>query len=495
MSKPRWFLLMLAAVLVAALSAPHASAQTSARTGARTGAPSETPVTDPIPEKPIVSGLSLTLHQVATLPKSAPVPPPTDPRLNRWARINYLGQLPDGRMYVPDLNGKLYMLQHGQPHEYLDLSTVFAPDFASGRGLGSGFAFVTFHPDFARNGKFYTVHTEAGNALTARTADWTQPGAVLHGVLTEWTAKDPSAGTFSGTHRELLRLGFAGVVHGFQQIDFNPTARRGDKDYGLLYVTAGDGGRGATTDDPQNLSIPHGKILRIDPQGTNSPNGKYGIPATNPFAGRPGALGEIYAVGMRDPHRFSWDPRWPHRMYLGHIGEHAIESIYEVRAGDNFGWSEREGSFVYNKADRCHLYTLPQDDKKYGYTYPVAAYDHDPPAGWPCTADSGHAVIGGFVYRGLRIPSLYGKYVFGDGVDGRLFYTVADEMRRGSGERATMYQLGLFDDTGRQVTMQDLAGGTRVDLRFGRDNAGELYILCKANGKVWKVTGARWAKS
>jgi hypothetical protein len=58
-----------------------------------------------------------------------------------------------------------------------------------------------------------------------------------------------------------------------------------------------------------------------------------------------------------------------------------------------------------------------------------------------------------------------------------------------------MYQLGLFDDTGRQVTMQDLAGGTRVDLRFGRDNAGELYILCKANGKVWKVTGARWAKS
>lgn len=300
--------------------------------------------------------------------------------------------------------------------------------------------------------------------------------------------------------REVLRIGFATQVHGIQQIDFNPTARPGDEDYGLLYVAVGDGGRGTTTDDPQNLAMPHGKLLRIDPLGSNSENGEYGIPPTNPFVGKPGALGEIYALGMRDPHRFSWDPSAGNRMFLGHIGEHAIEAIYEVRAGDNFGWSEREGAFVWdstssNPCDR--IYPLPADDHKYGYTYPVAAYDHDPPPTWDCRSDVGRAVVGGFVYRGKRLPDLQGKYVFGDIVDGRVFYTNAGEMRRNKKHLAHLYQMMLFDTTGRRVTMQELAGEgapgdpNRVDLRFGRDGDGELYLLAKANGKIWKVVGTR----
>ena len=122
--------------------------------------------------------------------------------------------------------------------------------------------------------------------------------------------------------------------------------------------------------------------------------------------GTDGALGEIYAYGMRDPHRFSWDAASPHRLYLGHIGEHAVEGVYEVRAGDNLGWSEREGAFVFDKAaaDPCdRLLPLPADDAQYGYTYPVAAYDHDPPAGWNCPSDLGRAIVGGFVYRGSRL--------------------------------------------------------------------------------------------
>ncbi|KAB1934494.1 hypothetical protein F8271_23310 [Micromonospora sp. ALFpr18c] len=456
-------------------------------------------VYDPIPEMPVQSRLGLVLSEYASFPQSYPTPAPTDQRLMRTARINTVMELPDGsgRRAVPDLNGNLYLVENGVPHVYLDVAATFAPRFFSGRGLGQGFGYVAFHPEFGVNGRFYTIHTELASATTT-VPDYAQPGTVYHGVITEWTATDPGAATFAGTRREVLRIGFGGQVHGIQEINFNPTAKRHDRDYGLLYLAVGDGGLGARNTDPQNLGLPHGKLLRIDPRGSNSTNGRYGIPATNPFVGRTGALGEIYAVGFRDPHRFSWD-RATGRMYLGHIGEHAVEAIYEVRAGDNFGWSEREGSFVFDRAatNPCdRLFPLPADDERYGYTYPVAAYDHDPAADWNCTADVGVAVAGGFVYRGRALPALRGKYVFGDLVDGRVLYTEANEMRRGRG-LAPIHQLALFGAAGGPVRMRDLSGPgapgdpNRVDLRFGTDAAGELYLVAKANGKIWKVTGTR----
>ncbi|MGH2699843.1 MAG: PQQ-dependent sugar dehydrogenase, partial [Actinomycetota bacterium] len=199
---------------------------------------------------------------------------------------------------------------------------------------------------------------------------------------------------------------------------------------------------------------------------------------------------EIYAYGLRNPHRFSWDPSAGNRLFLGMIGEHNIESIYEVQAGDNFGWTEREGPFVVKSGDpTCSVYPLPPDDDQFGYTYPVAAYDHDRPEGFPRCSDSGDAVIGGFVYRGDLGP-LKGKYVFGDDVNGRLFYTLAGEMRRNKKHRAAIYEFDVYDEAGRQTTMQDLAGDDRVDLRFGRDAGGELYVLSKANGTIWRVTDA-----
>ncbi|NGO06457.1 PQQ-dependent sugar dehydrogenase [Streptomyces sp. HC44] len=455
------------------------------------------PITDPIPERPAASGIGLTVEEYATFPKTEPSPGPvTDPRLVRHARINYLSELPDGsgRMAVPDLNGKLYLVEDGTPRLYLDIADTFSPAFFASQGLGQGFGFVTFDPGFKRNGRFYTVHTELASATTAVPDMRQQATTRYHGIVTEWTAADPSAATFQGTRREVLRIGFAGTIHGIQQIDFNPNARPHTPDHGLLYIAVGDGGQGARNTEPQNLSLPHGKILRIDPRGTNSANGKYGIPARNPFTGTAGALGEIYAYGMRDPHRFSWDTGGGHRMYLGHIGEHALESVYEVRAGDNFGWSEREGPFRFEKAPTgpcARIFPLPEDDEQYGYTYPVAAYDHDPPADWNCTSDVGRAIVGGFVYRGSDLPELRGKYVFGDIVDGRLLFADTKDMRRGSKELARLYDLMLYDESGKRVTMRDLAGHTRVDLRFGRDADGELYLLSKANGKIWKVTGTR----
>jgi hypothetical protein len=457
------------------------------------------PVYDPIHEMPSQSRLGVVLSEFASLPRSLPTPAPVDQRLMRTARINTIIELPDGsgRRAVPDLNGNLYLLTDGVPHVYLDVAATFAPQFFSGRGLGQGFGYVAFHPQFGTNGRFYTIHTEQASATTT-VPDFAQPATLFHGVITEWTATDPAADTFAGSRREVLRIGFGGQVHGIQEINFNPTAKRHDSDYGLLYLAVGDGGLGVRTTDPQNMGLPHGKLLRIDPRGTNSANGRYGIPPSNPFAGQAGALGEIYAVGLRDPHRFSWD-RATGRMYLGHIGEHAIEAIYEVRPGDNFGWSEREGALVFDKTatNPCdRLFPLPADDERYGYTYPVAAYDHDPAPGWNCTSDVGVAVAGGFVYRGRALPALRGKYIFGDLVDGRVLYTEAHQMRRGK-RAAPIHRLALFDAAGNPVRMQDLSGPgapgdpERVDLRFGTDAAGELYILAKANGKIWKVTDTR----
>ncbi|GLY06169.1 hypothetical protein Acsp01_65480 [Actinoplanes sp. NBRC 101535] len=463
-------------------------------------APAGDPIDDPVPVEPVASRLGLVLSEYASFPQSFTTPAFTDQRLNRWARINTISELPDGsgRRAVPDLNGNLYLVENGVPHVYLDVAATFAPQFFSGRGLGQGFGYVTFHPDFATNGLFYTIHTEQA-PLVSLTPDYEQSSTTLfHGVINEWKATDPAADTFAGTHRELLRIGFGGQIHGIQEINFNPTAKRGSPDFGKLYLAVGDGGIGVRTTDPQNLSIPHGKLLRIDPSGSNSPNGKYGIPADNPFVAQTGAAGEIWSYGYRDPHRFSWD-RATGKLYLGHIGEKSTESIYEVRKGDNAGWSEREGYLVFdrdatNVCDR--LYPLPADDAANGYDYPVAVYDHNPAPGWNCTDDVGVAVAGGFVYRGTAIPALRGKYVFGDLVAGTVFYTETSEMKRG-GPPATIHRLHLFTPAGESVRMQQLSSPgapgnpERVDLRFGTDNQGELYILAKANGKVWKVTGLR----
>ena len=476
----RWLLAIASAVVAIGLAAPP-SAQALA----------DDPLPDPLPD-PVPSTLGLTVEEYAQFPKTEPTPAPTDQRLVRWARINHLGEVPDGsdRQFVPDLNGKFYLLRDGVQSVYIDILARY-PDFVSGRGLGTGSGFITFHPDFATNGKLYTVHTEWGAALQKPTTYPGQDPVLFQGIVTEWTADDPSADVFAGTSREILRLGFGGQVHGLQQIDFNDTAKPGDPDYGMLYLTVGDGGQGASSTWPQRRDAPFGKLLRIDPLGTDGVNGQYGIPADNPFADpNDGTLDEIYAIGMRDPHRISWDGA-DGRMFLGHIGEHRIESVYDVRAGDNYGWSEREGPFLYKRGDaQCGVYPLPPDDDQYGYTYPVAAFDHNPPPGHPLCSDSGHAISGGYVYRGAQIPELTGKYVFTDLVDGRIFYTEASEMRRGA-PMAQIHQLMVYNAAGERVTMQELAGDARVDLRFGRDAEGELYLIAKANGKIWKVTGAK----
>ncbi|MDZ5660707.1 PQQ-dependent sugar dehydrogenase [Nocardioides sp. S-58] len=486
MRSTRWRVVVSTLAVAAATLAPLTAPSTSTATGG--GAPA-------IPPDPSPSTLGLVLEEYAQLPASTPNGPWTDVRIGtRHNRINHIGELPDGsgRLYVPDLNGNLYFLEDRQPSVYLDVKARF-PEFLAWRGLGSGFGFVAFHPEFAENGKFYTTHTENPTAPGAQT----YPGQPLRSngvqsVVTEWTATDPSADTFAGTSRELFRYRFAGQIHAIQQIDFNPTAEPGDDDYGLLYLAVGDGGYGVETDIPQQLGDPSGKILRIDPAGTDAPNGAYGIPDTNPWVGEPGALGEIWAIGMRDPHRFSWDAEGKHDMFVGHIGQRAIEAVYEVDAGDDFGWPDVESRLDYQNDTQCRLDPMTAEQAAKGYDFPVASYAHETPANWSCNADSGHAISGGHVHRG-DLHGLKGKYVFGDLVKGEVYYATASELRDDSDREATVHELQLYDTSGTRMRMSDFVGDGRVDLRFGTDSDRSLYLLAKANGKIWKVVDTRRA--
>ncbi|GAB4085989.1 hypothetical protein GCM10028784_26190 [Myceligenerans cantabricum] len=451
------------------------------------------PLVNPLPD-PSHSTLGIEVTELAQLPASAPTPAPQDPRLVRHNRITHLDEVPDGsgRLMVPDNNEVLYTVDRdtGAHVPYLNVRDAFVDNFHNSAGLGTGLGAAEFHPDFADNGKLYTVHTEGGTALTEDTPDFPEyGGTAFHSVVTEWTATDPSAEVFEGTSREVMRVPFGGRVHTVQQVAFDPTAAEGDPDHGMLYLLVGDGGNGVGNGNPQDLTTPQGKIFRIDPLGDDSANGRYGIPADNPFLDTPDALPEIYAVGMRDPHRISWDPAGDHTMYLGHIGEWQVESVYAVEPGDNFGWSEREGPFV---AENRQIYPLPADDAANGFTYPVAAYDHNRDPGQ--TGDAGVALNGGFVYRG-EIPELQGRYLFTDLVRGWVLATRADEMVRDDGaleDLAQIEQLRVFHE-GQETTFQELVGDERVDLRFGSDASGELYLVSKADGKIWKVTGARRA--
>lgn len=442
----------------------------------------DTPISDPLPEAIPTGSLQVKLIDFIQAPATSNNAPK--------ARISFLTHANDnsGRLFFNDLRGYLYVVQNGAMSTYLALKENF-PQFVDAPGLGTGFMFFAFHPEFASNGKFYTIHSEKNATESADYLPVKRTADEFDSVLNEWTTTNPAANTFdaAGSVRELLRVRFSSRFHNFQQIAFNPNTRPGAADYGLLYLSLGDGEvqTAATwTDGAQNLAYPHGKILRIDPAGNNSPNGRYGIPADNPFVGQSGKLGEIWAYGLRNPHRFSWDQGGSGKLILTNIGEQNIESIYLGSKGANYGWNEREGEFLFQTNDQNNVYPLPTNDASLGYTYPVAMYDHD----------EGEAVVGGFVYRGAAIRELQGKYLFGDIVKGRIFYieeSAITPQAAAVGNNAQVYELKLVDSSNKPVTLLNLvAPSTRVDLRFGLAADGEIFVSSKQNGQIWQLVAA-----
>jgi glucose/arabinose dehydrogenase len=467
--------------------------------------------TNPLPAPIEKRGLAVEIRDVVQLPDTRELRPADTNPAGR-ARINYVRDLPDGRRFVNDSRGLLYLVgKDNQPNVYADVGAVY-PNSAY-TSLAGGFTGFTFHPEFAKNGLLYTTHIERATADVAPhfiPPGYTTADVTHHNVVTEWRATNPAANTFDGTRRVLLRVAHVvnGPTHPFGNLEFNPLAKPGDRDYGLLYTSGSDvgfsNGQGPNARNPsqlQRLDSLIGAILRIDPRSPSVSNGTkglgdYTIPNINRYAadGDPKTLGEIYASGFRNAHRLSWDLT-DGTMFAADIGMNHIEEINIVREGENYGWMKREGYFE-NGVTRPggalnQLYRLPaailSGREKDGLTYPVAVYDHD----------EGRAIAGGFSYYG-RIQALRGKFVFGDVARGRLFAADLAALKKADdGIPETVasveeIQLYVRDSSGRRVDVNLLelvekakgTATTRADLHISRALDGELLISSRQDGTV-----------
>ena len=263
------------------------------------------------------------------------------------ARVNFLRDEPGGRrFFVNDLNGPLYILdkQTKAFTTYLDLNGAggrpgLFTKFTFERNFATGLTNFLFDPDYPANGIFYTIHMEdtavaaspapragaiAGLDLSGYTTTPAIPVPTADGridretVLIEWHDRNPKNATFEGTAREILRVQQPAPIHPLGEMTFNPVARRGDPDWRVMYIGSGDAGTGEQRDirrmNPQRLDTIAGKILRIVPDlrehtatSTVSENGRYRIPNDNPFTTLEGARKEIWAYGLRNPHRLIWN--------------------------------------------------------------------------------------------------------------------------------------------------------------------------------------------
>lgn len=420
-----------------------------------------TATADPIPE-PIERGrLTIRLEPVAT-GLTAPnwgTPVPGCPALG-------------DRLVVTDQDGILWSvdLTTGEKAVLLDASDRLVSLGVAGPGTFDerGLLGVAFHPEYATNGRLYTYTSEPVDGP----ADFsTMPEGVSanhQSVVSEWQVPAPcdsDSVVDPASRREVLRVDQPQFNHDGGCLDFGPDGR--------LYVSLGDGGAaddqgvghvpGGNGQDPGNVL---GTILRIDPDGDDSANGQYGIPADNPFVGTAGFLDEIYAYGFRNPFRFSFDDRTG-ELYVADVGQNDVEEVDLGVAGGNYGWRRKEGSFCFdpNGDDPGFAFECGPAEEPAGVIDPIAEYDHD----------EGIAVVGGFVYRGRRIPSLRGRYVFGDyfhpgSGGGRLFYLARNgELRE--------FGLASGDALGLSV------------LGFGQDARGELYVLANETGVPFGDTG------
>jgi hypothetical protein len=468
-------------------------------------------IENPVPEPIVNEGLSVQVVDIARLPDTHEVHE-NDRDPGAFARVSYVRDLPDGRRFANDSRGFLYLLDDDNPPAlYADAADAFP--FAIYDSLQSGFMGFDFHPDFATNGLFYTVHSEAtGNPAAP---DFVPPGfsesdVTFQSVITEWRATDPAANVFEGTRRELLRAGHVLEFfrHPIGHVGFNPTSEPGDADYGLLYTSGSDfgfsngGGPNANSpDQTQRLDTIVTAILRFNPASPSETGGEkglgdYTIPAVNQFAadGDDDTLGEIYAYGFRNAHRLSWDLE-DGTMFAGDIGMSQIEEINIVREGLNYGWMQREGYFDNGVARRggqlIDVFPLPSEILNGrvpdGFTYPVAMYDHG----------EGQSITAGFTYHG-QIPALQGKFVFGDIVRGRIFVADLAEMHEADDlvpqtvANVEELQLYVLDDGGnrRNVTLRELVdetmGGTvaRTDLQISRSSDGEIFLTSRQDGVI-----------
>ena len=350
------------------------------------------------PESPEPASYALTLSPILTHGLRQPV---------------FLGHAGDHRLFILEQSGRVRILQNKTllPTPFLDVSGRVA------LGGEMGLLGLAFHPDFQNNGRFFINYSQQPDGAT---------------VLAEFQVS-PRPNQALPHEKILLVIPQPYGNHNGGMLAFGPD--------GYLYMATGDGGSGG---DPgnrgQSTQTLLGKILRMDVDGSDP----YGIPPDNPFARRHTGR-EIFALGFRNPWRFSFD-RETGELWAADVGQDDWEEIDVVTSGKNYGWRIMEGSHCFLPARGC---------SQAGLTLPVAEYRNQ----------SSHcAVTGGYVYRGQAIPSLKGTYVFGDYCSGQI--------------------MGLID--GRPQVL--IASGLRP-ASFGEDHEGELYVVDHGGG-IYKITSS-----
>lgn len=347
-----------------------------------------------------------------------------DERLNRPVHV---AELPDGsgRMVVVEQPGRIkYFAPGAKATQGLLLDIRHRVNTG---GWEEGLLSIAFHPRFRDNGYYYVYYS----AARARRS-----------VISRFTATPARTATRRGSERVLLEVGQPFANHNGGQLAFGPD--------GYLYIGLGDGGSGG---DPhgngQNPRTLLGSILRIDVDREQRGRA-YAIPPDNPFAdGTRSRRPEIWAYGLRNPWRFSFD-RMTGELYAADVGQNAAEEIDLIVKGANYGWNVMEGTRCYEPSSGC---------KRAGLAPPIAEYGHG----------QGQSITGGYVYRGSALPGLRGRYVFGDFRSGGIWSIPA-----GAGH---MRRPRLLLQTKLAISS------------FGEDVSGELYVA-DLNGYIFKLAKA-----
>ncbi len=417
--------------------------------------------------KPVATGMAAPLYGTS---------PPGDP----------------SRLFVLEQNGLIRILENDVllPGAALDLQSIVSPPFNPANANDErGLLGLAFHPDYSNSGspgfgKLYTYTSQlipAGTTPTYVTpsADPLNPAVQnFKLVVSEWSVSAGDANVIDpNSQREVISFGQNAGNHNGGTLAFGPD--------GYLYLSIGDGGNrddvGPGHLEPggnaQSLTTPLGKVLRFDPlapastPGSPDPasgNGQYRIPTTNPFQG-PGEVPEIYAYGLRNPYRFSFDRTdlgGTGDLILADVGQNNIEEINRIVSGGNYGWAMKEGTFLFDRSNGT-VVGANSPGVPAGLIDPISGplgtlqYDHG----------DGISITGGFVYRGSALPELVGKYIFGDlalrnappRVDGRLFYA---DLQMGEIKEFMLPQFAAGI----------LPNGLTVH-GFGEDSNGEIYAM------------------
>ena len=333
--------------------------------------------------------------------------------------------------HAGDGSGQLFVVEQGGMVRVIAGATLQERPFLDLRerlwtkGNEQGLLGLAFHPDHRSNGRLFVNYNRREDGAT---------------VVAEYIRQGRSMEISAETERVLMVVPQPYLNHNGGMLAFGPD--------GFLYIGRGDGGsKGDPQNRAQNPQEWLGKILRIDVDRDRP----YAIPPGNPFAsggGRP----EIFALGIRNPWRFSFD-RMTGMLWLADVGQYKWEEIDLVVPGGNYGWRIMEGTHCYNPEDACN----PE-----GLIFPIAEYGHE---------QGRCSITGGYVYRGTAVPALRGMYLFGDYCSGELFALSAAANRRSS--------------TMPRVLMKT---GFRIS-SFGEDEAGEIYLVDHKGG-VYRIAAA-----